>query len=72
MPSHKGIEVEAAEWYSQNMAFEADIIVTDPESSDIALVVEAKTSMHDLESSERQIEKVHDRMRCPVGLIVTH
>jgi len=62
---------DAREWYSEDMAFEADIIVTDPESSDIAMVVEAKTSMHDLESSERQLKRYMAGMRCPVGLIVT-
>jgi hypothetical protein len=67
----KGLMFDAREWYSEDMAFEADIIVTDPESSDIAMVVEAKTSMHDLESSERQLKRYMAGMRCPVGLIVT-
>jgi hypothetical protein len=59
------------ECYSSDMAFGPDIIVTDPESSDIALVVEAETSLHDLESLERQLKKYMAGMRCPVGLIVT-
>ncbi len=53
------------------MALEPDIIVTGPEASDIALVVEVKTSVPDLESSERQLKTYMSAMRSPVGLIVT-
>ena len=63
--------VDAREWYSQDMGFDPDIIVTGPESSDIAMVVEVKTSVPDLESSERQLKTYMAEMRSPVGLIVT-
>jgi hypothetical protein len=53
------------------MAFEPDIIVTDPEGSEIALVVEVKTTLHDLENSERHLKKFMVGMRSPVGLLVT-
>jgi hypothetical protein len=58
-------------WYSQYMAFGPDIIVTDPKGSDVALVVEAKTNLRDLESSERQLKRYMTGTLCPVGLIVT-
>jgi hypothetical protein len=53
------------------MAFKPDIIVTGPDSSDIALVVEVKTSIRNLESSERQLKEFMTAMSCPVGLLVT-
>jgi len=53
------------------MAFEPDIIVTGPESWEIALVVEVKTNLGDLENSERQLKRFMAGMRCPVGLLVT-
>jgi hypothetical protein len=53
------------------MAFEPDIIITGPENSDIAVVVEVKTSVRNLEDSERQLKRYMTGMRCPVGLIVT-
>jgi len=53
------------------MAFGPDIIVTDPEGSEITLVVEAKTSLHDLESVELQLKRYMAGTLCPVGLIVT-
>lgn len=63
--------VYAGECYSEGMAFEPDIIVTGPESSDIAVVIEAKTSVCKLETSERQLKSFMSAMRCPVGVIVT-
>ena len=53
------------------MAFKPDIIVTGSDSSDIALVVEVKTSVPDLENSERQLKEFMTAMGCPVGLLVT-
>ena len=53
------------------MAFRPDIIVTDPDTSEITLVVEAKTSLQDIESSERQLKRYMSGTLCPVGLIVT-
>ncbi|HXJ93919.1 MAG TPA: hypothetical protein VMT20_13800 [Terriglobia bacterium] len=53
------------------MLFQPDIIVTGPEGSDIALVVEVKTHVHDLESSERQLKRYMVGMGCPAGLLVT-
>ena len=53
------------------MAFEPDIIVTGPENSEIALVVEVKTNVRGLEVSEQQLKKFMVAMRSPVGLLVT-
>jgi len=53
------------------MAFDPGIIVTDPESSEIAMVVEVKTDPRDLDSSERQLKRFMSTMGCPVGLLVT-
>ena len=53
------------------MAFGPDIIVTDPESSDIVLVVEVKTSERNLRTSESQLRRYMVGMRCPVGILVT-
>jgi hypothetical protein len=53
------------------MAFDADIIVTDGEGSDIALVVEAKTAVRDLESAEHQLKRYMTGMQCPVGILVS-
>jgi hypothetical protein len=53
------------------MAFEPDIIVTGADSSEITLVAEVKTSLHDIESSKLQLKKFMAAMRCPIGLLVT-
>jgi hypothetical protein len=53
------------------MAFNPGIIVTDPETSEIAMVVEVKKDLRDLDSSERQLKRFMSTMRCPVGLLVT-
>lgn len=53
------------------MPFEPDIIVTEPDGSDTALVVEVKAHVQDLESSERQLKRYMVGMRCPIGLLVT-
>jgi hypothetical protein len=57
------------ERYSQDMAFGPDIIVTDPDTSQITLVVEAKTCLHDPESAELQLKRYMTGTLCPVGLI---
>jgi len=59
------------ECYSQDMAFGPDIVVTERDGWEPALVVEAETSARDLESSERQLRRYMSGTRCPVGLIVT-
>jgi hypothetical protein len=53
------------------MAFEPDIIVVGPESSEIALVVDVKTDLRDRETAEHQLKKFMSAMGCPVGLLVT-
>jgi len=53
------------------MAFEPDIIVTSPESSEIVLVVEARTFVRSLADSERQLKKYMAAVGSPVGLLVT-
>jgi hypothetical protein len=53
------------------MAFGPDIIVTEPEGWEPALVVEAETALHDLETLERKLKRYMSGTHCPVGLIVT-
>ena len=53
------------------MPFEPDIIVTGPDASDVALVVEVKLSSQTLEDSERQLKAYMASLGSPVGLLVT-
>jgi hypothetical protein len=53
------------------MAFQPDIIVTDRDGSDIALVVEAKTTFRDLGRAEDQLKEYMTAMKCPVGILVS-
>jgi hypothetical protein len=53
------------------MAFDPGIIVTDPDTSEIAMVVEVKTDVRSLDTSERQLKRFMSAMGCPVGLLVT-
>jgi len=53
------------------MPFGPDIIVTDPESSAVVLVAEAKTSERNVVASERELKSYMVGMRCPVGILVT-
>jgi hypothetical protein len=53
------------------MAFDPGIIVTDPETSEIAMVAQVKSGLRDLDSSEWQLKRFMSAMRCPVGLLVT-
>ncbi|MBK7926270.1 MAG: hypothetical protein IPJ98_01910 [Bryobacterales bacterium] len=53
------------------MAFEPDIVVTGPEPSEIALVVEVKTSSRTIDDSERRLKSYMAAVRAPVGLLVT-
>jgi hypothetical protein len=48
-----------------------DIIVTERDGWEPALVVEAKINLQDLEGTERQLKKYMSATLCPVGLIVT-
>ena len=51
------------------MAFEPDIIVTGPDG--IALVLEAKTRLPNLQNSEEQLKEYMIGMQCPTGVLVT-
>lgn len=53
------------------MPFEPDTIVTGPDASDVALVVEVKLSSQKLDDSERQLKANMASLRSPVGLLVT-
>jgi hypothetical protein len=53
------------------MAFGPDIVVTERDGWEPALVVEAKVNAQDLESTERQLKTYMFGTLCPVGLIVT-
>lgn len=53
------------------MAFEPDIIVTGPESSDIELVVATKTFLPPNSDAERQLKRYMGKERASVGLLVT-
>lgn len=52
------------------MAFEPDIVVTDPDSVQVLLVAEAKTSAPTAES-ESGLKRYMWKMGCPVGLLVS-
>ena len=51
------------------MAFEADIIVSTVDG--LALVVEAKVALPDLQQAEQQLKDYMVQMQCPVGMLVT-
>jgi hypothetical protein len=53
------------------MPFDPGIIVTDPDTSKIAMVAEVKTDARNLDTSERQLKRFMSGMGCPVGLLVT-
>src|SRR5579871_4380360 len=53
------------------MAFEPDIVVTGPEASEVALVVEVKTSSRAIDDSERRLKSYMADVGSPVGLLVT-
>lgn len=53
------------------MPFGPDIIVTDPETSAVLLVAEAKTSERNVGASESALKRYMAGMRCPVGILVT-
>jgi len=53
------------------MAFEPDIVVTDPESAQFALVVEVKAESRGLGESVRQLKTFMLGAGCPIGLLVT-
>ena len=71
LASRVGVDDGKEECYSQAMPFGPDIVVSDPESSDIVLVVEAKTSERNLPTSESQLKRYMVGMHCPVGILVT-
>ena len=51
------------------MAFQPDILITTPEG--IALVVETKVTLTDLERTEQDLKEYMVRMSCPIGLLIT-
>lgn len=53
------------------MAFEPAIIVTGHDPSEVALVVEVKTSSRALEDSERELKRYMAGVASPMGLLVT-
>lgn len=53
------------------MSFRPDIIVTERDSSQVALVVEVQRGARDVESAENQLKHYMFGMRCPVGLVLT-
>src|SRR5882724_6153952 len=53
------------------MAFHPDILVTTAELPRIALVVEAKVRIPDLDRTEQELKRYMVGMQCPVGLLVT-
>jgi hypothetical protein len=52
------------------MAFNPDIVVTDPGSADVLLIVEAKTTSS-WSQSERKLKQYMWEMSCPVGLFAS-
>lgn len=53
------------------MPFEPDIIVTGPDPSDVALIVEVSLSNRSQQDSERQLKASMASLGSPVGLLVT-
>jgi hypothetical protein len=53
------------------MAFQPDIVVTTPGGTDVSLVVEAKTTLPDLERTEEGLKIYMILMQCPTGLLIT-
>src|SRR3989442_719476 len=53
------------------MAFHPDILVTSPEESHAALVIEAKVHIPNLDRADEQIKQYMVGMQCPVGLLIT-
>ncbi len=51
------------------MAFEPDILITTPDG--ITLVVEAKTTLPNLERTEEDLKQYMFGMQCPLGLLIT-
>jgi hypothetical protein len=52
------------------MPFDPDIVVTEPGSSHVLLIVEAKT-IESVSESEKQLRRYMWEMSCPVGLLVS-
>ncbi|MEP7121647.1 MAG: hypothetical protein ABJE95_12080 [Byssovorax sp.] len=53
------------------MPFEPDIIVTNRDAHDLALVVDVKTQLADVVAAEQQLRRYMFGMGCPVGILVT-
>jgi hypothetical protein len=53
------------------MHFEPDILVSPPDTHDIALVVEVKLHENRLDQAEQQLKRYMFGMRCPLGMLVT-
>jgi hypothetical protein len=51
------------------MAFQPDIIITTPDG--IALVVEAKVTVPNLQRTEEDLKRYMVGMSCPIGLLIT-
>jgi hypothetical protein len=53
------------------MSFEPDILVSSPDTHDMALVVEVKLHEDALDQAEQQLRRYMFGMRCPLGMLVT-
>lgn len=53
------------------MAFQPDIVVTTPGEPSVTLVVEAKTTLPNLERTEEGLKQYMVLMQCPTGLLIT-
>jgi hypothetical protein len=53
------------------MAFQPDIVVTIPGEPGVTLVVEAKTTLPNLERTEDGLKRYMVLMQCPTGLLIT-
>jgi hypothetical protein len=53
------------------MAFDPGIIVTDSETSQVAMVVGVRSDLRDLDESQLELKKFMAGMGCPLGLLVT-
>jgi hypothetical protein len=53
------------------MVFQPDILVTSPNDSRMALVVEVKIHIPDINRAEAQLKQYMVQMQCPVGLLIS-
>jgi hypothetical protein len=64
---------ELVDWMVRaiSMAFQPDIVVTSLDEPRVALVIEAKVHLPNLDRTEAQLKQYMVRMQCPIGMLIT-